>query len=85
MVGWHHRLDGHESELAPEVGDEQGVKESFGPRKKRKKQSQRPLLNHLTSEKTQQNFRSRPDAPGRLHLSETYHPLSGNLLPPTPA
>ena len=37
MVGWHHRLDGHESELAPEVGDEQGVKESFGPRKKKKK------------------------------------------------
>ena len=24
MVGWHHRLYGHESELAPGVGDEQG-------------------------------------------------------------
>ena len=24
MVGWHHRLDGHESEQAPEVGDGQG-------------------------------------------------------------
>ena len=24
MVGWHHRLDGHEVEQAPEVGDEQG-------------------------------------------------------------
>ena len=23
MVGWHHRLDGHESEQAPEVGDGQ--------------------------------------------------------------
>ena len=21
MVGWHHRLDGHEFEQAPEVGD----------------------------------------------------------------
>ena len=21
MVGWHHRLDGHEFEPAPEVGD----------------------------------------------------------------
>ena len=24
MVGWHHRLDGHEFEQAPGVGDEQG-------------------------------------------------------------
>ena len=24
MVGWHHRLDRHESEQAPGVGDEQG-------------------------------------------------------------
>ena len=24
MVGWHHRVDGHESEQGPEVGDEIG-------------------------------------------------------------
>ena len=24
MVGWHHELDGHEFEEAPEVGDGQG-------------------------------------------------------------
>ena len=24
VVGWHHRLDGHEFEQAPGVGDEQG-------------------------------------------------------------
>ena len=24
MVGWHHRLDGHESEQAPGAGDGQG-------------------------------------------------------------
>ena len=24
MVGWHHRLDGHEFEQAPRVGDGQG-------------------------------------------------------------
>jgi len=23
IVGWHHQLDGHEFELAPEVGEEQ--------------------------------------------------------------
>ena len=25
MVGWHHRLDGHEFEQAPRVGDGQGT------------------------------------------------------------
>ena len=29
MVGWHHRLDGHESEQVPEVSDGQGSLESF--------------------------------------------------------
>ena len=24
MIGWHHRLDGHEFESAPEVGDGPG-------------------------------------------------------------
>ena len=24
LVGWHHRLDGHEFEQAPGVGDKQG-------------------------------------------------------------
>ena len=24
MVGWHHQLNGHESEFAPGVGDGQG-------------------------------------------------------------
>ena len=56
----------------------------FGAQK-RKQQSQRPLLNHLTSEKTKQNFKSCPNAPGCLHLSGAYYPLSRNLPPPTPA
>ena len=25
MAGWHHQLDGHESEQAPGVGDGQGI------------------------------------------------------------
>ena len=25
MVGWHHRLDGHEFEQVPGVGDGQGI------------------------------------------------------------
>ena len=28
MVGWHHLLDGHEFEQAPEVGEEQGSQAS---------------------------------------------------------
>ena len=31
MVGWHHRLDGHESEQAPGVGDGQGGLVCCGP------------------------------------------------------
>ena len=31
MVGWHHRLDGHESELVPGVGDGQGGLACCGP------------------------------------------------------
>ena len=32
MVGWHHRLDGHEFELAPGVGDRQGGLACCSPR-----------------------------------------------------
>ena len=31
MIGWHHRLDGHEFEQAPEVGDGQGSLACCGP------------------------------------------------------
>ena len=31
MVGWHHQLDGHESEQAPGAGDEQGSLGSCSP------------------------------------------------------
>ena len=32
MVGWYHRLDGHESEQAPGVGDGQGGLVCCSPR-----------------------------------------------------
>ena len=31
MVGWHHRLDGHEFEKSPGVGDVQGGLASRSP------------------------------------------------------
>ena len=31
MVGWHHELNGHESEQAPGVGDRQGSLECCSP------------------------------------------------------
>ena len=31
MVGWHHQLDGHESEHAPGVGDGQGSLVCYSP------------------------------------------------------
>ena len=32
MVGWHHRLNGHEFEQAPGVGNEQGSLPCCNPR-----------------------------------------------------
>jgi len=32
MVGWHHRLDGHEFEQAPVAGDGQGSLACCSPR-----------------------------------------------------
>ena len=32
MVGWHHRLNGHEFERAPGVGDGQGSLMCYSPR-----------------------------------------------------
>ena len=31
MVGWHHRLHGHEGEQAPGVGDKQGSLACYSP------------------------------------------------------
>ena len=31
MVGWHHQLDGHESEQTPVVGDGQGGLTCYNP------------------------------------------------------
>ena len=31
MAGWHHRLDGHELEQAPGVGDGQGSLVCYSP------------------------------------------------------
>ena len=31
IVGWHHQLDGHESEQAPGVGDGQGIQLCCSP------------------------------------------------------
>ena len=31
IAGWHHRLDGHESDQAPGVGDGQGSLDCYSP------------------------------------------------------
>ena len=36
MVGWYHRLEGHEFEQAPEVGDGQGSLVWCSPQRSRK-------------------------------------------------
>ena len=44
MVGWHHQLDGHVFEQAPEIGDRQGSLVCCSPRG-RKEQDTAELLN----------------------------------------
>ena len=51
MVGWHHRLNGHEFEQAPGVGDGQGSLECCSPRGHKESDmiEQRTELNHNIS------------------------------------
>ena len=49
MVGWHHRFNGHEFELAPEVGDGQGSLVCCSPRD-RKESDTTEWLNWTDSE-----------------------------------
>ena len=47
MVGWHHQLNGHESEQALEVGEEQGSLVCYSPLS-HKESDTTELLNRLT-------------------------------------
>ena len=49
VVGWHHRLDGHESERAPGAGDEQGGLACCGPWGHRESDTAERLNNSTTS------------------------------------
>ena len=41
MAGWHHRLDGHELEQAPGVGDGQGSLACYSPWSKQSDMTER--------------------------------------------
>ena len=45
MVGWHHRLDGRESEHAPGVGDRQGGLACCSPWGRKELDMTEPLRN----------------------------------------
>ena len=65
MVGWHHWLDGHESEQAPEVGDGQGSLACYSP------------WRHKESDTTEQlNWTDLH--PKLLYKNNNYHTLSNN-------
>ena len=58
MVGWHHRLNGHESEQAPGVGDGQGSlvcchpwghKEADSTEQLNRTTSEKPLFQWITA------------------------------------
>ena len=57
MVGWHHRLDGHEFERVPGVGDGQGILAYCSP------------WGHKELDVTELNFPPIPQIEGDLSLT----------------
>ena len=51
MVGWHHRLDGHEFEQAPGVGDGQGSLARCSPWGRKESDTTEQLNNFCFTEK----------------------------------
>ena len=47
MVGWHHRLNGHEFEQVPEVGEEQGSLVCCSPRDCKASDTTEQQLNNM--------------------------------------
>ena len=62
-----------------------GVMEGMGALKESLGLEKKTTKTLTEAEKTKPNFRSRSDAPGRLYLSGTYHPVFRNLPSPTSA
>ena len=58
MVGWHHRLNGHEFEQTPGDSEEQGSLECCSPQCHR-------VRHNLASEQQQQKTRQSEKATGR--------------------
>ena len=84
MVGWHHRLDGHEFEQAPRVGDGQGGLACCSPWGRKAASGQQPKAGHTQQHRdsspklvtpssigTAARNRSHPAASGQQH--ETGH------------
>ena len=63
MAGWHHRLDGHESEQAPGVGDGQGGLACCSP------------WGHKEQDRTELNCVTAMDRCTKIYLTD---PLVGN-------
>ena len=58
MAGWHHRLDGHDVELAPGVGDGQEGLSCCGPRgHKESDTTKRPNSNTTGTTKVGSQFK----------------------------
>ena len=91
MVGWHHRLNGHESEQAPGVGDGQGSLACCGPwghkevdatEQVNSTTSEKPLFQQITAAVRAQ---TNGEAASSLCLpSQDSSPFSRFFSPPSP-
>ena len=89
MVGWHHRLNGHESELTPRDSEGQGSLASCSSRGCKESVMTERLRNSISGvlSKASSVVSTRVCAGGRMQLSETLRaaahqaPLSMPFIP----
>ena len=76
MVGWHHRLNGHEFDKIPGVGDGQGGLACFGPRSRKE-------LDTIEWLKNNKSLFSYPSALSVLDISYKWIKIYGLLCLPS--
>ena len=76
MIGWHHRLDGHEFEHAPGGGEGQGSLACCSPWGHKESNTTEPLNNNLDSRESASLRLPFPAFSGEVDTSERRSPRS---------
>ena len=83
MVGWHHRLNGHEFEQTSGGGEGQGSLACYSPWGRKELDMTEQLNNHHQSTTQVRNAQETPRTdPSLLQASPCQSALQGSCLPP---